>query len=123
MIIRAQDLRRKREESCHGGSGEVEIREFRFPAGRAGFRLLHETTVAPGATIGVHPHPGQEELYIIREGRALLQDDGRTVRVGPGDVCYTPSGHAHGLVNDGEVPLKMTVVGVNLCTDTSIPSS
>lgn len=114
MIIRAQDFTSRDEEGCHGGSGTVHIRERRFSDTSPGFRLLHETTVPPGVTIGFHHHPGHEELYIIREGEGLLNDDGQKVRVGPGDVCRTGSGRAHGLKNDGPGPLRMTVVAVNI---------
>ena len=114
MIIKAQDFRQRIDESCHGGTGRVYIMEYRSQNPGLGFRLLHETTIPAGATVGFHTHPGHEELYIIREGRGLVQeDDGRSVRVEPGDVCYTRKGSSHGLVNDGDVPLKMTVVGMN----------
>lgn len=62
-------------------------------AGRHGVTARAE--FAPGASAGLHRHPGEEFGYIV-EGDIALSVDGRpTVTLKPGDVFFIPSGVAH----------------------------
>jgi quercetin dioxygenase-like cupin family protein len=62
-------------------------------AGRHGVTARAE--FAPGASAGLHSHPGEEFGYIV-EGTIALSVEGRpTVTVKPGDVFFIPSGVAH----------------------------
>jgi mannose-6-phosphate isomerase-like protein (cupin superfamily) len=40
------------------------------------------------------PHT-EDEIYVVRRGRALLVADSGSVHVGPGSVVYVPAGEAH----------------------------
>jgi quercetin dioxygenase-like cupin family protein len=60
------------------------------------------TVVPPGCSVGVHPHPDLEEVWIITAGTALATLDGTEQRVKPGDVLLNAPGGSHGLLNDGE---------------------
>jgi len=54
----------------------------------------------PGSSIGEHPHPNTDELYLIMEGHGTGILDGERFPVGPGDLFILKAGHSHGLVND-----------------------
>jgi mannose-6-phosphate isomerase-like protein (cupin superfamily) len=73
---------------------------------------VDHTVVPPGSSIGVHAHLGNDEIYLIVSGEAVLTLDGREHVVAAGDVTITPSGSSHGLRNDGPENLVMFVVQV-----------
>jgi mannose-6-phosphate isomerase-like protein (cupin superfamily) len=56
---------------------------------------LAEATMAPGQTTERHYHKISEEFYFILEGRALMDVDGATREVGPGDAILIPAGARH----------------------------
>jgi mannose-6-phosphate isomerase-like protein (cupin superfamily) len=68
----------------------------------------------PGATIGVHRHGRDEELYLVLEGSGVMHRDGEEFRVGPGSLVVNRAGGTHGLRNDGDVPLRLFVVEIAL---------
>lgn len=87
-----------------------------------GIKFCHEDVLAPGASIGIHPHQGDEELYLILEGNGLMQVDSQTAPVGPGDLIMTRSGQSHGLENTGPGPLRLLVVCANVTPEPHTPS-
>jgi mannose-6-phosphate isomerase-like protein (cupin superfamily) len=69
--------------------------------------------VPAGSSIGVHVHgAGDEEIYVVVDGRGRMSVEGETFEVGPGDVIVNPPGGTHGLANDGDTPLRLVVVDV-----------
>jgi len=66
----------------------------------------------PGRGPSLHTHP-YEEVLIILEGQATL-DDGEARRdVGAGDVVLIPAGQPHGFVNSGEGRLRQIDIHVS----------
>jgi mannose-6-phosphate isomerase-like protein (cupin superfamily) len=51
-------------------------------------------TLAAGAATDYHYHDC-DEWWIFIEGFANVTESGRTYRVGPGDMVYTPTGQEH----------------------------
>ncbi len=93
--------------------------------GRIGFhRLLDATSFAsdchfvdyavlpPGASIGIHTHGDDEEIYLVLEGQGVMHVDGHEFRVGPGSVVTNRAGGTHGLRNDGTGALRVFVVEI-----------
>ncbi len=108
-------------ENCHEGVGKVKVRQLLgyepllpVPGNPGDFdsciRFMHETTLLPGATIGLHPHKGNEELYYVLEGKGLMTVDGDSAEMNPGDVCLTKSGSSHSFKNIGEGELRIIVL-------------
>lgn len=61
------------------------------------------TLVVPrGASIGDHMHVGEAEIYRMISGRALYNDNGKEVEVGPGDVLMCYDGQTHGIKAIGD---------------------
>lgn len=85
-----------------GGKGEVIKKHL---LGRAELndktRMFAEITLAPGASIGVHPHRKESETYYFLAGTGTYNDNGTLRTVAPGDVTFTPDGNSHGLENTG----------------------
>src|SRR5262245_11196838 len=66
----------------------------------------HEVVTAvaefqPGATVGMHTHPGEEVGYVL-EGTVLLEQQGKpAVTLKAGETFLIPSGTAHNATNKG----------------------
>ncbi len=60
-----------------------------------------------------HWHHQEEECFLVLSGSGLLQVDGRTFRVGPGDFFAKVEGpeRAHQFVNDGTADLRIVTIG------------
>jgi mannose-6-phosphate isomerase-like protein (cupin superfamily) len=98
---------------AHGGTGEIEVARLVADDGPGGLNFIDLAVVPPGCGIGVHRHAqDEEEYYLVLEGSALMSLGGDEVRVEPGDLIRNPPGGAHGLFNDGEVPVRLFVFEV-----------
>ena len=58
-----------------------------------------------GRKVPLHKHP-YDELIVVLEGEATLDDGVRTRVVGSGDIVVIPAGQPHGFANSGNTPLK-----------------
>ena len=89
------------------GSGEFRrwVEHFRVPALSVGtYRIV------AGGTDDQHPH-AEDEIYVVRAGRARLVAGDESVAVGPGSVVFVPAGEAHRFVDISE-ELEVLVVFV-----------
>jgi mannose-6-phosphate isomerase-like protein (cupin superfamily) len=106
MITRHADLKVDVQKEFRGGKGSVTMEHFMDQATSGGTgRLFAKFTLPPGASIGLHKHEGDCEVYYILGGKALVNDDGETAEVGPGDVTFCPDGGSHSIENIGESDL------------------
>jgi mannose-6-phosphate isomerase-like protein (cupin superfamily) len=56
---------------------------------------LAEASMKPGQATERHYHKNSEELYFLLEGTALMELDGASREVGPGDAILIPAGAWH----------------------------
>jgi quercetin dioxygenase-like cupin family protein len=75
-------------------------------------RFVDRAVIDPGASIGLHRHGADEEIYVVVTGTGTMTVDGETRTVAPGDVVINPPHGVHGLVNTGDQPLMIVVVDV-----------
>jgi len=89
-----------------GGHGPIYIQPL-LQTSQMGenIRLFAKVILPPGSSLGDHLHENEREIYVILSGQGTYHDDERTYPIHTGDVLVCPSGHRHGVVNDGEVPL------------------
>ncbi|QBI20897.1 cupin domain-containing protein [Egibacter rhizosphaerae] len=59
----------------------------------------------PHGVAGAHDHPF-EEAYLILEGEVEATLDGRTHRLGPGDIAFAGVGSRHAFKNLGDGPVR-----------------
>jgi mannose-6-phosphate isomerase-like protein (cupin superfamily) len=106
-------VRTKQEQTVEfkcirNGNGEAELRLILNGAdemyGKG--RLFNHMILAPGRSVGDHTHTGDNEIYYFLKGSGLYNDNGKSVRVFPGDTTVCNDGECHGLVNDGDEPLE-----------------
>jgi mannose-6-phosphate isomerase-like protein (cupin superfamily) len=97
---------------AHDGVGTVEAARV-LDRGRVhGCRFVDLTIVHPGSTVGVHTHEEDEELYVIIDGRGIMNVDGERFEVESGDVILNPPHGTHEMWNEGTEPIRMVVVDV-----------
>lgn len=114
MIIFAKDRQPSISQRPQGGEGQVEgLRSLTAEnrPDRTRFKMAARMTLPPGASIGFHLHPEDEEVYYILSGQGRYTDaDGQSSPVGPGDLTLTRAGEGHGLANEGREPLVFFAV-------------
>lgn len=82
---------------------------------------FHATTLNPGKeSHPPHRHPW-EEMLLIKEGQFEVTINGRSQRVGPGDLVFFASNDAHNAKNVGSTPATYYVI--NFVSDLSHDAS
>jgi mannose-6-phosphate isomerase-like protein (cupin superfamily) len=66
----------------------------------------------PGRGPSLHTHP-YEEVFVLLEGEATLDDGEERREVHAGDVVLIPAGQPHGFVNSGEGRLRQIDIHVS----------
>jgi quercetin dioxygenase-like cupin family protein len=110
MIRRRTEVEAQPKEAIRGGSGRAVQREYVRPGEMPGVGFVSVLTLEPGAVIGEHLHPSNEELYLLIEGAGVGVLDGEAFDVGPGDAWLCKAGHTHGLRNGPSGPLTFVAV-------------
>lgn len=107
MIFRKDEIKTEIIENNRGGEGKGEYASL-IPVEllKDEVKFFNMIRLEPGASIGVHAHEGNYEVYIILEGEALIYDDGEEILCFPGDVNLCADGKTHGIKNTGEGPLS-----------------
>ena len=110
MIKKFESLPPQMKEKIRGGRGKALVVDYLAAGEMAGVLMASRITLEPGASVGEHPHPETEELYLVLEGEGTGILDGEAFDVGPGDAWLCKAGHTHGLMNDGKEPLAFFAV-------------
>lgn len=105
MIRRLADLAVEPKTHIRGGLGAGQGVDLLKQGDMAGIVSMGRITLEPGATIGEHPHPNTEDLYLILEGRGTGVLNGERFPLQPGDLFLVKAGGTHGLINDSDQPL------------------
>ena len=99
---------------CHDGKGTIDWTEVLNYGGQSERRLryIHDDTIPPGASIGIHPHKAEEEYYYIISGEGDMILDGVSHAVSAGDITAVFPGGSHGLTNTGQCDLRILVINL-----------
>lgn len=98
---------------AHGGLGEIGFhRLFGAADFAAPCNFVDYAVLPPGASIGLHRHGDDEELYLVLRGSGTMTRDGETFRVAAGSVVVNRRHGSHGLLNDGDEDLHLFVVEI-----------
>lgn len=108
MVRRQGTYETEVRENMRGGTGQVRVEHYwKKPDLHAKTRLCAKLSVAVGASIGVHSHEQEEEVYIVLRGHGRVLEAGTAVEIGPGDSVLTGNGASHAVENTGAEPLEM----------------
>jgi quercetin dioxygenase-like cupin family protein len=110
MIKRVEEMVQETRSQMRGGQGEVQIIHlFKPDEFRGKARLYARVILEPGSSIGMHEHVGEEEIYTVIRGEAVLTDSTLESEkiMRPGDASLTLSGESHAIRNDGAETLEI----------------
>jgi mannose-6-phosphate isomerase-like protein (cupin superfamily) len=100
-----------RNEREQGGVGMTQITHMFAGADLpAASRLFAVVGLEPGASIGVHQHVGEDEVYYAVRGEGTLVEDGARVPFRAGDAHLVRDGGFHGIENTGSERLEFVAV-------------
>ena len=111
MVIQKSMLKGEEKVALRDGPGKLIMTDLTAGTGTCkNCRLLVDFVIPPGAGIGPHAHEKETEYYIMLEGTAVVNDNGKDVTVNAGDVVITGDGAKHSITNKGTAPVRMIAV-------------
>jgi mannose-6-phosphate isomerase-like protein (cupin superfamily) len=110
MIVRRDEMKEELRENMRDGEGSVKLTYLLDAEKEKNARMFAEITLEPGCSIGYHRHVNETEYYFILSGSGEVNDDGKAVRVKPGDSVITGNGASHSIKHTGTVPLALLAV-------------
>ena len=111
-MIKRKDELTKVVGPIEGGKGEI-LRELLIDELKNKAKVFAKLTVPVGASVGLHEHTDDYEVYYILSGKGKVLDNGEVVEVGAGDVVYAIDTE-HYIENSGDEDLVFLAVIVNL---------
>lgn len=110
MIKKRESLRQETKTNARGGTGDIQFTHI-FEADEVkNSRLTAVITIEAGDSIGVHPHEGEGEIYVILSGAATVTEDGVEQILRAGDAEYCAAGQTHGIYNHTDEPMSMLAI-------------
>jgi mannose-6-phosphate isomerase-like protein (cupin superfamily) len=115
LLKRREEMNRAPLPECHGGRGALDWITVLADEDVQGRHLnfIHDDMLAPGVSIGVHRHEGDEEYYYIISGHGVMTLDGERFAVKSGDITGVYPGGEHGLENTSEEDMRIVVICVS----------
>ncbi|MDR2367128.1 MAG: cupin domain-containing protein [Deltaproteobacteria bacterium] len=104
MILNPSQATKSSAEKPYGGDGYMDVLSYitdkTRPAGSK-FSLGAEISLPPGAGVGYHTHPSDEEIYFIVKGTGCyVENDKSEHPVSPGFFTLCPRGEGHAIKNN-----------------------
>ena len=109
QVYKAADFQQWDREKAAGGEGKL-LGRFAYTRHQTGeqdaIREIGWLTLPAGASIGLHKHENNEDVYLIVEGKGTFIDgNGKETPVAAGDVTIARPGQSHALKNTSKKPL------------------
>ena len=110
QVYKSADFQEWNREKPAGGEGQL-LGRFAYTRHQTddqdAIREIGWLTLPPGASIGLHKHTNNEDVYLIVEGDGIfVGTDGKEIPVSDGDVTIARPGQSHSLKNTGRRPLR-----------------
>ncbi|MBH5329053.1 cupin domain-containing protein [Eikenella sp. S3360] len=110
QVYKFSELQRWDRDQAAGGQGQL-LGRFAYTRHQTGeqdaIREIGWMTLPPGASVGLHKHANNEDVYLIVEGRGVFTDsNGKETPVSAGDITMARPGQSHALKNTGRRPMR-----------------
>ncbi len=110
QVYKRADLQRWDRDQAAGGDGQL-LGRYAYTRHQTNdqdaIREIGWMTLPPGASVGMHKHPNNEDVYLIVEGRGTFVDsNGKETPVAAGDITIARPGQSHALKNTSRRPLR-----------------
>jgi quercetin dioxygenase-like cupin family protein len=107
-------------------AGDVPVESYDW--GNAGMRcappgtgcetfVVMDVRLDPGFSHAFHKHPDQDEMIVVKRGRATQYLEQQSQELGPGDSVYIDKDVVHATYNDGDEPVELQVILAPPVTD------
>jgi mannose-6-phosphate isomerase-like protein (cupin superfamily) len=73
---------------------------------------MDHLVITPGASEGMHRHPGLEEIYYVISGDGEAKVNTETAAIHKGDGIPVMLNEAHSFTNTGTQDLELMIIGV-----------
>jgi len=114
MISRINEMKTEQREKMRDGNGIVTITHLFDKENMLGkSRMCAKLTMPKGASIGVHDHVTEAEMYIIISGTASVTENGKEYTLNAGEAMFTGNGDNHSIENKCEEDLILYAVIFN----------
>ena len=111
MVKHESDMQQEIRTQMRGGEGEVEILHIlKKEEVKGKTRLIARIRLKAGCSVGFHRHEQEEEIYYILSGKGQVDDNGKVLDIGPGDVIHTGDGAGHAIANTDSDPLEFMAI-------------
>jgi mannose-6-phosphate isomerase-like protein (cupin superfamily) len=98
----------KEEPGTHNGGGNTTGFNF-FGEAKNLKTVFKKRILKPGSSIGYHLQK-EDEIYYVISGNGIMQINGKTFAVKPGDAILTRPGSSHGIAPDAGNELSILIV-------------
>ncbi|WP_316831144.1 cupin domain-containing protein [Pedobacter aquatilis] len=98
----------KKEPGTHNGGGETIGYNF-FAEAKNLKTAFRKRVLKPGSSIGYHLQK-EDEIYYVLSGYGVMQMNGKTFPVKPGDAVLTRPGSSHGIAPNKDNDLVIMIV-------------
>ena len=106
MISKKENQEKEIRLNMRDGNGEITIQHILKKENfNAKVRLCAKLILSPDASIGLHEHTNEDEVFIILEGKGVVIDDDKEEKVYAGDAVLTGNGSKHSIKNTGDIDL------------------
>ena len=109
QVYKKAEMQTWNRSKAAGGEGEL-LGKFAYTRHQTNdqdaIREIGWLTLPAGASIGLHKHENNEDVYLIVEGKGTFIDgNGKETPVAAGDVTIARPGQSHALKNTSKKPL------------------
>ena len=111
MLKKEEDMLIEQRENMRGGNGIINFQHiFRQDEMQAKCRLCAKITVPVGASIGVHQHNDEDEIFVIQKGQGICDDGENRKKFVAGDAILTVHGGKHSIENTGDEDIQFIAI-------------
>jgi mannose-6-phosphate isomerase-like protein (cupin superfamily) len=100
MIVRANEIQPTELIAPRGGTGTALRVPYDALIGLSGeVKAFAYMDLPPESSIGYHMHENDAEAYLLLDGFAEVNDNGKEDSLAPGDMLFTNKGESHSIAN------------------------
>lgn len=114
MVTQLDTITGETSENVRGGEGSVISHQLLSEQDGSYLKNVGIVRVAPGASVGLHEHDGDEDFYYCLSGTGVVTDNGKEHPFQQGTFQITRSGGSQGVRNTGTT--ELIFIGVLLKT-------
>ncbi|BAI81463.1 conserved hypothetical protein [Deferribacter desulfuricans SSM1] len=111
MIVRLNNIEPKEVTKPKDGRGSLINFGYEAATKFGGqIKMFSVVELKPDSKVGYHIHENDMEIYLILDGKAVVNDSGTEELLNPGDMLITPKGEGHSIENKTNEPITFLAV-------------